>query len=347
MRSRLAAACAALALTAACSSAPAQEAPIEGVLKPPAQPTSGPGGSDYPHGDFTVTEGGEGHDAWFVFQPADPVPDDAPLAIMTHGYYEYAGYQQIAAMVEHTVRQGAVVIYPRWQTDVADPCPGPYDIEPCMDSVVAGITGGLDFLASDDATVSPRLDETSYFGFSFGGILTTNMANRHSDLPIPEPKAIFIEDPHSGATDEHPVDDDLSGIPATTWFECHSGATGIIGEAGKVGASCNAIFPKLGHLPADRKALVMTRDDWSASPPLASTHGVCAGPGNDPYEWEVNAYDWNFCWKVWDALREAVSTGEPPVAAIADSPEHRSLGEWSNGRPVEELVVLKDGALEP
>lgn len=63
-----------------------------------------------------------------------------------HGYYEFAGYSQMYALIRHTVRKGSVVIYPRWQTDVAIPCPGSFDIEPCMTSAVNGIRGALSYL---------------------------------------------------------------------------------------------------------------------------------------------------------------------------------------------------------
>src|SRR5262245_3284381 len=63
------------------------------------------------------------------------------------------------------VRKGNVVIYPRWQTGVADPCPGPYDIEPCMTSALNGIRGGIAFLQDNPSRVQPELERTSYFGF--------------------------------------------------------------------------------------------------------------------------------------------------------------------------------------
>ena len=40
-------------------------------------------------------------------------------------------------------------------------------------------------------------------------------------------------------------------------------------------------------------------------PPLSSAHGVCSSridPATGPLD-PPDAYDWNFCWKVWDAMR--------------------------------------------
>ena len=120
-------------------------------------------------------------------------------------------------LIRHTVRKGSIVIYPRWQTDIAIPCPGPFDIEPCMTSAVNGIRGALSYLrARPKQRVQPELGRTSYFGFSFGGIITANLANRYRTLHLPRPRAIFLEDPHDGGLNgfsEPAVDDSLVGHP--------------------------------------------------------------------------------------------------------------------------------------
>jgi pimeloyl-ACP methyl ester carboxylesterase len=167
-------------------------------ISQPPQPKHGPGGSDYTHKGVRISSGGTGADAWYAFEPTKPRLKKAPLAIVMHGYYEFSGYEQMAALIRHTVRKGSVVIYPRWQTDVATPCPGPYNIEPCITSAVNGINGALEFLRSDPKRVQPQLRKASYLGFSFGGIVTANMANRYASLGLPRPRAIFLDDPHDG-----------------------------------------------------------------------------------------------------------------------------------------------------
>jgi hypothetical protein len=73
---------------------------------------------------------------------------------------------------------------------------------------------------------------------------------------------------------------------------------------------------------------VLTEPDRHGEPALSSKHGVCTA-----FRDFADAYDWNFCWKVWDALRAAVASGASPEAAVADTPRHRSNGSWSDGRP--------------
>ena len=210
------------------STRPAQPDVPTDATQPP-QPDSGPGGSDYAHGDWRVSSGGTGSDAWYVFEPVDPQPRSAPVTVVMHGYFEYAGYDQLHEFIRHTVRTGSIVVYPRWQTGVAEPCPGPADIEPCLTSAANGIRGALDFLDADPERVQPDQERAGYFGFSFGGIITADLANRHDELGLPTPRAIFLDDPHDGGvtgTDEPALDDSLAGIPASTLVVCHSGARG-------------------------------------------------------------------------------------------------------------------------
>jgi hypothetical protein len=329
----------------ASTTAPATSPAPTGPVTQPPQPTSGPGGSAYAHGDWRESHGGSGSDAWYVFEPTDPRPASAPVAIVLHGYFEYAGYAQMEELIRHTVRTGTIVIYPRWQVGVADPCPGPLDIEPCLTAARNGILGALAHLEADPTRVQPRLDEVSWFGFSFGGIITADLANRHEALGLPEPRAIFLDDPHDGGfagRGEPALDDSLAGIPADVLFECHSGAEGVIAEPGNARSSCNAVFPELDHIADDDKDLVLTEPDHHGTPALSSGHGVCAAPRG-----HADAYDWGFCWKVWDALRSAALDGTDRGLALGDTPEHRSNGTWSDGVPIAPLHIQDEAPIRP
>ena len=308
----------------------------------PLQPKSGPGGSAYSHG-WHVSSGGTGPDAWYVFEPMEPKRTKAPLAIVMHGYFEFAGYNTMYEFIRHTVRKGTIVIYPRWQTGIVTPCWGPFDIKPCIASAVNGIRGGLSYLRSRSSGVRRRLGRTSYFGFSFGGIITANLSSRYRSLHLPKPKAIFLEDPHSGATHGEPsLDNDLSGIPSNVKLQCHSSADGVISERDKASSSCNAIFPKLQHIPERNKDIVLTKTDAHGDPDLSSGHGVCMAP-----QGRADAYDWNFCWKVWDALRSCAYYGTHCRSALGDTHKHRSNGRWSDGVPITPLKIQDAAPISP
>ena len=124
-----------------------------------------------------------------------------------------------------------------------------------MDSAVAGIRGALAYrLARAGAHVRPQLDRTSYFGFSFGGIITANLTNRWKQLELPKPRAVFLEDPHDGGldgTDEPALDDSLDGIPSSTLVQCHSSADGVTGRARQEGIELQRALPEAGLGPRD------------------------------------------------------------------------------------------------
>jgi hypothetical protein len=249
--------------------------------------------------------------------------------------------------IRHTVRKGNVVIYPRWQTTIVSPCPGPFDIEPCMTSAANGIRGALSYLQDDASRVQPQTRRASYFGFSFGGIITANLANRYASLNLPKPRAIFLDDPHDGALagpGEPALDDSLSGVPRTVKLQCHSGADGVFADPnqGGLAASCNAVFAKLEHVPKRNKDLVLTYTDRHGAPAVSSAHGVCAAfPGM------ADAYDWNFCWKVWDSLQSCAYKRRQCRSALGDTRKHRSMGTWSDGVPITPLKIQDAAPIGP
>jgi hypothetical protein len=248
--------------------------------------------------------------------------------------------------IRHTVRKGSIVIYPRWQTNIATPCPGPIDIEPCMKSSLGAIRAGLAYLrAKPKRRVQPDRRRASYFGFSFGGVITANLTNRWRRLHLPKPRVVWLEDPHDGGltgTDEPAVDDSLKGIPASVKFTCHSSGEGVISEPRMADAGCNAIFPKLAHIPKRGKDLVLTRPDAHGTPPLRAPHGVCAA-GKDG----ADAYDWNFCWKSWDALRSCAYDGKWCSYGLGNTRRHRSNGRWSDGVPIVPLKIQDAAPIRP
>jgi hypothetical protein len=209
---------------------------------------------------------------------------------------------------------------------------------------------GIAYLRTSSRRVQPRLSQTSYLGFSFGGILTANLTNRYRALGLPKPRAIFLDDPHDGALTgfgEPALDASLAGIPSSTLVQCHAGAEGVFSEPSQGGlqGSCNAVVPKLGHIKKRNKDLVLTSRDEHGDPALPAIHGVWANASQEGFDYgRANAYDWGFCWKVWDALRSCAIRGTDCRYALGNTRQHRSMGRWTDGTPITPLKI-QDTAL--
>jgi hypothetical protein len=302
---------------------------------------------------MTVSSGGTGANAWYTFEPISPKPASAPVVIMLHGYGEYAGFDYAYQFIRHTVRKGNVVVYPRWQTDAITPCPGPFNIEPCHVSATTGILDAIAYLQADPVNrVQPELDKATYFGFSFGGIITANITNRHVSLGLPEPLAIFLEEPHDGgltAFGEPSLDDSLAGIPATTLFNCIVGDKGVITQPGKALSSCNAVLPLIGHIPAANRDIIVAYSDAYGDADINAVHGLCGStsiPSPAPGA-VLDTLDFLGCWKIFDALRSCALSGTDCLYALDNTPEHRVMGRWADGVPILELKIRDSAPISP
>ncbi len=87
---------------------------------PPTQPAEGPGGADYRHASVHQWHFGEGAREYWVFTLEQPVPGNAPLVIFLHGW-SVMQPDLYRAWIDHIVRRGMVVVYPRYQPDLKTP----------------------------------------------------------------------------------------------------------------------------------------------------------------------------------------------------------------------------------
>src|ERR1017187_8621944 len=98
---------------------------LAGVLRadedpPDTPPSSGriEPESTSPHRSFKRYEIGEGPRSYWIFEPDDPKPEArAPLVVFLHGWFAVnPGFY--GAWIDHLVRDGKIVIFPRYQNDV-------------------------------------------------------------------------------------------------------------------------------------------------------------------------------------------------------------------------------------
>jgi pimeloyl-ACP methyl ester carboxylesterase len=235
----------------------------------PEQPLTGPGGRDYPHAVVSKHSYGAGAQQYWVFEPDQPRPASAPLVVFLHGW-GLANPRTSGAWIEHVVRRGNIVVYPRCQLGMMD---DPLQYVP---NAAASLRDALQIL-NQPGHVHPEIDKVAFMGYSMGGLVAANLAVRAPAEGLPQPKALLIAQP--GRQQLLPLED-LSKLPAPTLLVCVLAESDlIVGEA-----DGRAIYRQATAIPAANKALLMLRDDQHGQPPLLATH-----PGPLAYDPDYDA----------------------------------------------------------
>ncbi len=333
---------------------------------PPGPPESGPGScSNYPHAAVTKSVYGEGDLQYWLFEPAAPVPNSAPVIVLNHGW-SGMNPRIYGAWIEHLARRGNIVIFPRYQASLKTPT---RDLTP---NAIQAVKLALLELQKG-RHVRPELDKFAVVGHSAGGQITANMAALARGEGLPQPRAAMCVQPGKSWTLSDRIKiplEELSRVPAETLLLC------VVGEDDRVARDIDAkkIFYGTTQVPLQNKDFVILRSDDHGEPPLKATHfaPVAPDPGYDSGEKKeegergggafskirerrshggedyldltggangVDALDTWGLWKLFDALCDAAFFGRNRAFALGNTPEQRSMGRWSDGRPVNELEV--------
>ncbi len=310
----------------------------------PAQPATGPGGSDYTYGGVTQFDygtNGNGQDFW-LYEPNSPTPDSANVVVFIHGLGE-TNPKLYGAFIKHLVRKGNIVIYPRYQKDLNS------DNTTFSDSCAKGIQRALDTL-QQAGHVKPRLNNFFVLGHSVGGILTANMSTRYAMYGLPKPLTAFSMQP--GANIPQILLSDYSGFESDIKYLILVGNDDII-----VGSQTGEmLFNQTTSVPTSHKNLLKHFADSHGSPALGATHfeplaGDVAfdngesnlfilASGTGP----VDAFDYYGTWKLQDALMDCALNNQNCDLAFGDTPGQKSLGNWSDGTPLTPMQVTPSAA---
>ena len=299
---------------------------------PPTQPATGPGGMDYAYDRVVATEHGEGAGGYLLFEPADPRGDGTPVATASlpivlflsacceaeHLNDATDNGAPWGAWIDHLVRRGAVVVFPRF--DPRDP----------MTGVTTAVKSALTEL---EGSGHPPTDPTRLVavGHSFGAMLAVRYAAVAADQGLPVPIALM-----PAASPPAPEPGDLAAVPAATRLLV------VVAEDDQQAMSGREmgiwIWEGLAQIPPDRKDFVVVQTDRHGTPPLVADHGMAA---TDVFG-TLDALDWYGTWKLLDALMACAFDGTWCEYALGDTPEQRFMGTWSDGVPVAELEVIDD-----
>jgi pimeloyl-ACP methyl ester carboxylesterase len=308
-----------------------EKAPAAGITEPE---------ENSPHRSFKRFEIGEGPRSYWIFEPDDPKPEArAPVVVFLHGWFAVnPGFY--GAWIDHLVRDGKIVIFPRYQNDVGT---HPQDFLP---NAVAAIRDALGVLATGVGHVRPDPTRFALIGHSAGGNLSAQIAavaaDPHADLPVP--RTVVAVMPGEIVPTPNP---NLASISASTLLVVMVGEEDVL--VGDLRG--RQIFAQATAIPPSRKRFVLFRSDRHGYPPLIAEHTAPSGVhplldnGAGVFRafqirlGDVNALDRAGFWRMADQAMEASFHGKTLDDAIRDEEQFRHLGFWSDGRKVTQPIV--------
>jgi pimeloyl-ACP methyl ester carboxylesterase len=285
---------------------------------------------------------GVGPRSYWLFEPDEPKPERAPVVVFLHGWFAVnPGFY--GAWINHLVRHGRIVIFPRYQNDVGTL---PQDFLP---NALAAVRDGLGALSVGVGHVRPDKAQFALVGHSAGGNLAAQIAALASDphADVPRPRALVVIMPGEVIPVREPT---LDRIPASTLLLV------VVGEDDLVVGDLRGrqIFTEATAIPRARKRFVLFRSDRHGYPPLIAEHTAPTGVNHRLDNGEgvfrslqrsfgdVNALDRAGFWRMTDLTLDAAFEGKTLDDATRDLERFRHLGYWSDGRRVIPPLVGDD-----
>ncbi|MCA1601951.1 MAG: alpha/beta hydrolase fold domain-containing protein [Acidobacteria bacterium] len=295
-----------------------------------------PGGADYRYREVKQTSYGEGSRQFHVFEP-EPRPAIGPCIAFLHGWggMDPDSYR---LWIEHLVKRGNIVIYPRYQENLRERAPN------MTPAALDALRSALQIL---DGRRHTKADRTKFalVGHSLGGVISANIAARAARGGLPEPRALMVVQPGDSNTSGFigrrlpGIREDYGSIPRDILLLV------VVGDEDRlVGTqAARQIFQSVSHIPARNKEFVMFRSSHQRSPPLVADHFSPLAPSPPDQsrqrfrlfrrrsggfaKGETDALDLNGYWKLFDALTDAAFYGKN--REYAQVLQSRSL--WETG----------------
>lgn len=302
----------------------------------PLQPAGGPGGADYPCADFLVIDSADAAGGYWIYLPAGALPDTAPLVIFLHGFGCY-NPMIYGKWLRHLALKGNVVIMPRYQDRLLQPRAREFS-----DIIAGSILHAMDYLRQNGVT-PVGLDRPVLIGHSYGGVLAADLLLHFSEKKLPKPAAALICQAGTNIFRGGRIRS-YEGFPEDVNLLLVVAKNDLLVSR----RISKRIFRHTAHLK-NREMLILN-PDRHGRPPLAAGHRACHATDESfdngvrtfsakyaLFHIPTDAADYNGYWKLADALIDCTLRDVGCESAFGGTPAQTSLGEWSDGVPIEPL----------
>ena len=313
---------------------------------PPAMPSTGPGGYNYPHASATVqgpywpdSHEVDNNYRYFFFEPAGPKPETAPVVLFLHGYFarELITYY---AWMTHLARKGYVVVW--IQYDVGTTLPSAY-----LGHVLVSWQDALERLENQpfEDHVRPERDgsgepRTAIVGHSLGGYLAMGVAAWANEqepmiLIVPRPQALVMIEPGGWHV-----------LPTPKMYKVRPETRLLILAADEDTTVCKEtainIWNSVSQIPPENKDFLFLLSDHHGQPEQIANHFFpnTSGYGDTA---ALDGRDFYVTFKLAVGALNCVFTGRDCAYAFGNgSQEQLGMGKWSDGVDRIPMVWLED-----
>ena len=274
--------------------------------RPPQQPEVGPGGKQYAHANVRKNRYGTGGQEYWLFEPDNPKPKSAPVVVFMHGW---GGVNPIhyGAWLEHLVRRGNIVIYPRYQNSLITP------VGEFTPNTMYALNDAIKRLQKEEGHVRPDLNRFAVVGHSMGGLLAANVAALAREAGLPRMKAVMSVEPGITASPISFPLADLKKIASETLL------LAVVGDQDGLAKDRDArrIYEESQNVPARNKDFITLVTDERGIPALRAGHRAPTAP-NASYDSNENTGE--VARRVGSLLlrRNRASAPEPPATNALD-----------------------------